>query len=163
MINWEKYADLSDRFLRVQAKVQKISPDDFEDIRQSVFLHILICQVTVAALAQEELEQFIDQLVARYTKRWKRYRKRFKAMEDEQVPTVNETRYGELNESGLVILRLDVAAILQYMTARQVAICHCLMGGQTPRRVQAEIKCSSRAMTTELDQIRQHFLLFDYF
>jgi DNA-binding NarL/FixJ family response regulator len=162
MSNWEQYTFISERFLRVQSKVNNISPDDFEDMLQSIFLHLVVYQVSVEALSQEELEKFISQSVARYVKRWKRYRKKFKPLEDEFVPMVNATRNGELNESGFVILQLDIAAILKYLTARQVVICQCLMEGQTPRRIRRVVNCSHATMTKELSQIRQQLILFDY-
>ena len=159
MSSWETYTDISNRCLLVRAKVHKMPPDDLADIRQNIILHLWVCRASVAALAQEELERFIGQLAARYTKRWKRYRKKYKPMGAEHVPIVNE---GELNETEFTVLRLDVAAILRYLTSRQVAICRCLMDGQTPRQIRWIVKCSQETMRTELDQIRQCFLLFDY-
>ena len=162
MLNWDNYTFLSEKYLRVQVSMYVISPDEVEDIRQSVFLHILQNRALVVSLPPPELDGFIDRAVGRYGKRWKRYRKRFKPMEDEQVPTVNETRQGELSEYGLAILRIDIAAILQYMTSRQVTICQYLMAGKVLDQIQKMIRCSQVTLTEELDQIRQRFTAFDY-
>jgi hypothetical protein len=133
-----------------------------EDIRQSVFLHILQNRALVVSLPPVELDGFIDRAVGRYGKRWKRYRRRFKPMEDGQVPTVNEIRQGELSEYGFTILRLDIAAILQYLTSRQVAICRHLMAGKVLEQIRKMIRCSQVTLTEELDQIRQLLTAFDY-
>lgn len=162
MLNWEKYVSLSKRYLRFQALLHSISPVDVEDIRQNVFLHILRHRASVVAMSAAELENFIDRTVSKCTKRWKRYQVRFRPMEDDQTPTVNEMRQGELNELGLAILKLDVAAILDQMTARQQSICQCLIDDKTPRRIMGIVKCSPVTMKTELEQIRRQFFALDY-
>ena len=162
MLNWKEYAFLSEKYLRVQERMYFISPEELEDIRQNVFLHILQNRALVVSLPPLALDGFIERAVGRYGKRWNRYCKRFKLMEEEQVPTTNETRQGELSEYGFVILKLDIAGILEYLTSRQVAICRCFMDGKTPRQIQKMVRCSQVTMTSELDQIRQRFLAFDY-
>jgi DNA-directed RNA polymerase specialized sigma24 family protein len=97
-----------ERLLRVRA--HRISPNDLEDIRQNVFLHIIQNRTLVVSLPPVALDAFIDRSVARYAKHWKRYHKRFKPLEAEHEPLVNE---GERNESGLVTLRLDMATVLR--------------------------------------------------
>jgi len=123
MLNWKEYAFLSEKYLRVQERMYFISPEELEDIRQNVFLHILHNRALVVSLPPVALDGFINRAVGRYGKRWNRYCKRFKLMEEEQVPTTNETRQGELSEYGFVILKLDIAGILEYLTSRQIAIC----------------------------------------
>ena len=161
MLNWANLFPLTNKYLRVEAMIYDISTIDVEDIRQNVFLHILKHRSSVAELATAELKDFIDLAVAKESKRWKRYRLRFKSMEDEQMPTVNETRQGEFGEAGCVNLKLDIEEILQLLTARQIVICRHLMAGATPRRVRRIFKYSPATMTTELDEIRQWLLLFD--
>jgi len=162
MSNWERCTDLSEQFLQVQARVHSIPPNDVEDIRQNIVLHILRHQASVTVMSTAELEDFIDRIVSKYTKRWKRYRKKFKSTEDDYVPTVNETRQGELSELGLTILKLDVAAILERLTSRQQTICQCLIDDKTPRRIVWIVKCSQATMKTERDKIRQRFQECDY-
>jgi len=162
MLNWEKYFSLAHKYLRLQALIHSISPIDVEDIRQNVFLCILKHRAAIATMSATELEDFFDRTVSKCVKQWKRYRVRFKSMENEQVPTVNEVRQGEFNELGLAIFKLDVATILEKMTSRQQSICRCLIDDKTPRRIMWIVKCSQITMKTELESIRQQFCVFDY-
>jgi hypothetical protein len=41
MLNWKEYAFISEKYLRVQERMYFISPEELEDIRKNVFLHIL--------------------------------------------------------------------------------------------------------------------------
>jgi hypothetical protein len=142
--------------------VNGIKPNDVEDIRQNIVLHILKHQKAVATLSPTKLNNFIDQAVAKYAKRWKRYRLRFKPMEDDQVPTVNDTRQGELSEYGFTTLKCDVATILEKLTTRQRIICQCLIHDKLPHQIQKMVQCSPSTLTLELDKIRHRFLTFDY-
>ena len=162
MLNWEKYISLAKRYLRVQAMINGISPNDVEDIRQNIVLHILKHQKSLAGLSKPQLTDAIDRIVARYTKRWKRYRTRYLSMEDEQTPTVNEVRQGEFSENGFSVFKLDIASILEKMTPRQRAICQCLIHDKMPRQIQRLVQCSQTTLELELDKIRQRFRAFDY-
>jgi len=83
-------------------------------------------------------------------------------MEDEQTPTVNETRQGEFSENGFATLKLDIATILEKLTARQRVICQCLIHDKLPRQIQKLVQCSQTTLAVELDKIRQRFVTFDY-
>ena len=162
MLNWKKYTALANRYLRLHVLVNDIPPVDVEDIRQNIVLHILKHQKSMAALSKQQLSVFIDRAVAKCTRSWKRYRSRYLPMEDEQTPTVNETRQGELNENGFVTLKLDVAAILEKLTPRQRDICLNLSYDKMPYQIQKQAQCSLTTLELELDKIRQRFRKFDY-
>jgi hypothetical protein len=162
MLNWEKYAVLANRFLRLHVLINDIPRVDIEDIRQNIVLHILKHQKSVAVLSRQQLADFIDQAVEQSTKRWKRYRSRYLSMEDEQTPTVNETRQGEFNENGFVLFKLDVATILAKLTPRQRVICHNLIHDKLPYQIQQQVQCSLTTLELELDKIRRRFRKFDY-
>jgi FixJ family two-component response regulator len=83
-------------------------------------------------------------------------------MEDDQVPTVNETLQGEFSENGFTTLKLDVATILENLTLRQRVICQHLIHDKMPRQIQKLVQCSQSTLATELDKIRRRFRAFDY-
>ena len=160
MSNWERCISLANRYLCVRAVIHGIPENDVEDIRQNIVLHILKHQKSLAALSKRRLNDTVDRTVARYTKRWRRYRTRYGALE--LTPIINETRQGEFSEHGFTALRLDVAALLEKLTARQRVICQCLIHDKLPRQIQKMAHCSQSTLTRELDKIRQRFQRFGY-
>jgi len=160
MSNWERAISLANRYLRVRVVLHGIPANDMEDIRQNIVLHILKHQKSLSALSKRRLNDSVDRTVARYTKRWRRYRTRYGALE--LTPIINETRQGEFSEHGFTALRLDVAALLEKLTARQRVICQCLIHDKLPRQIQKMAHCSQSTLTRELDKIRQRFQRFGY-
>ncbi len=157
MLDWAILYNLAEKHLRIVAVIQNVPAYDLDDIRQSVFLKILLCRVRVAQMGKEEHDTFIDKCVERYAKRRKRYRLRNRSLEDELTPTVNEIRQGEIGELGYVAIRIDVSDILQSLTERQRDICRHLMDDKSPRRIQKILKCSQSTMTEEMTGLRQRF------
>ncbi len=161
MLDWAKLFSLSDKYLLEQELVNGIPPNDLDDIRQNIFVRILKERTRVASLSSKELEKFIDRAVGRYAKRWKRYRNRFKPMEDAMTPVVNDTRTGELREQDYAILKMDMAVIMQSFTPEQRDLCQMLLMN-TIRRSRERGGMSRRVAESELQRIREKFQLAGY-